>query len=230
MNNHFSHHSSSSNTASSTLSFWQKYQFYFLLVVAVIIRQIPIISLPFNWLESYFHEISHGMAALLTGGSIIRIQLFANGAGLCTTQGGINFLITFFGYAGASFWGWGIYRLASAHKRAAQLFSTAILFLVVSSIIFWARDLLTIIILSSLILMFILSLKLRQLHYLQLVMQFIGLSILLNSLFSPFYLIDGRHIGDGATLATVTFVPEIIWVVIWCFIAAIAVYSLAHKK
>jgi hypothetical protein len=220
----------SSKTSFTNSSFWKKYQFYFLLLAAVIIRQIPIISLPFNWLESYFHEISHGIAALFTGGNIIRIQLFANGAGLCTTQGGFNFLITFLGYAGASFWGWGIYRLASAHQRVAQVFSGVILLLLLCSIIFWARDLLTIIILASLITIFASTIKLRQLHYLQVTMQFIGLSILLNSLFSPFYLLDGRHIGDGATLASATFIPEIIWVAIWCFIAVVAVYSLAKQK
>ena len=59
--------------------------------------QIPIISIPFKWLDSYFHEISHGIAALVTGGEIIRIQLFTNGAGLCTTRGGSAFFISFFG-------------------------------------------------------------------------------------------------------------------------------------
>lgn len=221
---------SSNKPPVSTPSFWKNYQFYFLLFAAIIVRQIPLVSIPFNWLESYFHEISHGMAALFTGGSIVRIQLFANGAGLCTTQGGFNFMITFLGYAGASFWGWGVYRLASAHKRATQVFSGAIVLLLLCSIIFWARDLLTIVILATLIAMFALTIKLSQLHYLQLAMQFIGLSILLNSLFSPFYLLDGRHIGDGATLASMTFVPEIIWVIIWCFIALIAGYSLTQKQ
>lgn len=218
------------NTNTSPASFWQTYHFYILILAVVIVRQIPIISIPFNWLESYFHEISHGMAALFTGGNIIRIQLFANGAGLCTTQGGVNFLITLLGYAGATFWGWGIYKLASTSKRVAQLFSAAILLLLLSSIVLWSRDVLTIIILGSLVAMFALTIKLRQLYYLQMAMQFIGLSILVNSLFSPFHLLDGRHIGDGATLASMTFIPEIIWVVLWCAIALVAIYSLAPKK
>ena len=47
-------------------SFWQKYHFFILLFVAIFLKQLPLITIPFNWLESYFHEISHGLAALLT--------------------------------------------------------------------------------------------------------------------------------------------------------------------
>jgi hypothetical protein len=207
-------------------SFWQKYNFFILLIAAVIIKQLPLVSIPFNWLESYFHEISHGIAAILTGGSVLRIQLFANGAGLCTTQGGIGFVISFAGYAGATFWGWGIYKLASAHQRVAQGFSVLVFLLLVSSIIFWGRDLLTWFILAVLAALFLLTIKLTKLHYLQRLMQLFGLLILLNSLSSPSYLLDGRNLGDGAALSSMTFVPEFVWVLIWFSLALIALYSL----
>ncbi len=211
-------------------SFWHKYQFYALLILAIIVRQLPFISIPFNWLESYFHEISHGIAALLTGGKIVRIELFTNGAGLCTTQGGLNFFISFFGYAGATLWGWIIYCLASAHKKSAQIFSYFILLVIISSLVFWVRDLLTVFILLVLVVMFVLLIKMHQLDYLPLLVKFFGLLILLNSLFSPFYLLDGRHLGDGAALSSMTGIPEFIWVIIWCLLALIACYSLAKRK
>ena len=207
-------------------SFWQKHHFFILLIAAVVIKQLPLVSIPFNWLESYFHEISHGIAAIVTGGSVLRIQLFANGAGLCTTQGGIGFVISFAGYAGATFWGWGIYKLASAHQRVAQGFSVLILLLLVGSIIFWGRDLLTWFILAVLAALFLLTITLKKLHYLQRLMQLFGLLILLNSLSSPSYLLDGRNLGDGAALSSMTFVPEFIWVLIWFSLALIALYSL----
>lgn len=209
-----------------TSSLWKKYHFFILLFVAVVIKQLPLVSIPFNWLESYFHEISHGIAAIITGGNVLRIQLFANGAGLCTTQGGINFVISFAGYAGATLWGWGIYKLASAHQRTAQIFSMMIFLLIVSSMVFWGRDFLTWFILAVLGLLFLLTVKLKKLHYLQVLMQLFGLLILLNSLFSPSYLLDGRHLGDGAALATITFIPEFVWVFIWFSLALVALYSL----
>jgi hypothetical protein len=214
------------NTSKITsASFWQKYQLYFLLIAAIIIRQIPIVSIPLNWLESYFHEISHGIAALVTGGEIMRIQLFANGAGLCTTRGGLSFVISFFGYAGAAFWGWLLFKLANSHQRTAQVVSGLMIVLLLASIIF-ARDLLTIIIISSLAVMFVFTIKMRRLYTLQLLLKFFGLSILLNSLFSPTYLFDGRDLGDGAALASMTMVPELVWVLLWCVLAVAALYSL----
>ena len=217
---------SSNNKGQESSSFWKKYHFFILLFSAILIKQLPLVSIPFNWLESYFHEVSHGIAAILTGGNVLRIQLFANGAGLCTTQGGIGFIITFAGYAGATLWGWGIYKLASAHQKVAQVFSVLIFILLVSSIVFWGRDLLTWFILGVLAALFLLTIKLQKIHYLQRLMQLFGLLILLNSLSSPSYLLDGRHLGDGAALASMTFIPEIIWVLIWFLIALLALYSL----
>jgi len=209
-----------------TSSLWKKYHFFILLITAVVIKQLPLVSIPFNWLESYFHEISHGIAAVVTGGNVLRIQLFTNGAGLCTTQGGIGFVISFAGYAGATLWGWGIYKLASAHQRVAHLFSMSVFLLIVSSIVFLGRDLLTWFILAMLATLFLLTIKLTKLHYLQRLMQLFGLLILLNSLFSPSYLLDGRSLGDGAALASMTFIPEFFWVLIWLSLALIALYSL----
>lgn len=214
----------------NTSGFLKKYNFFIILFLALLIKQLPFISIPFNWLESYFHEISHGIAAILTGGSISRIQLFTNGSGLCTTQGGMSFFISFAGYAGATIWGWGIYKLASGHQRMALLFSSLLLLLIIWSIVFWGRDPLTWFILGSLGLIFLLTIQLKKLHYIQRILQFLGILILLNSLSSPSYLLDGKHIGDGAALASMTFIPEFIWVLIWFLIALFALYSLYKQR
>jgi len=83
------------------------------IVLAFIIDYLPIINLPFLWSETFFHEISHGLAALLTGGTIHNITLNFNGSGVCTTSGGTRFLIAFSGYAGSALWGLLIYSIAS---------------------------------------------------------------------------------------------------------------------
>jgi len=214
----------------TTTSFSQKYQFWLFLLATVILRQIPFISIPFNWLETYFHEISHGIAALLSGGSIIKIELFANGAGLCTTLGGSRFLVSFSGYAGAIIWGAIIYISAKSHQRVAQIFSLFIILLLSVTLILWARDLLTIFICLVLLVLILLSLKAKNLKTLQLLLQLFGMVVLLNGLYSPFYLLDGRSIGDGATLATLTLLPEFIWVIIWSTLGLSTLYFLAKLK
>ena len=196
-------------------TFTQKYRFWLILFAALTISQIPLVSIPFKWLESYFHEISHGLAALVTGGTIVQIQLFPNGAGLCTTRGGMSFLISFMGDAGAALWGMGIYFVASMHQRVAQILSGIIALLLVTTLIFWARDILTFIIITVLLAVVLLKFKYKKLSYLQTSLQITGALILLNSVKSPWYLVDGRNFGDGAALSQLTGIPEFLWVVIW---------------
>ena len=209
------------------LSFRQKYEFWVLFLLALIILQLPFISIPFKWLESYFHEISHGLTALITGGSIIQIQLFPNGAGLCTTRGGSAFFISLMGYGGAILWGSLIFSLASMHRKAAHIFSILLVVLLVSSVLLWVRDLLTAFIVLVLLALVLVQLKFSSQKYLQKLLQLTGLLVLLNSLLSPLYLLDGQARGDGAALADITYIPEIIWVAIWFATALFATYRLS---
>ncbi|XQW83779.1 M50 family metallopeptidase [Thalassotalea piscium] len=211
----------------SNNSIFLRYYFYFVLLAATLIMQIPIVSIPFKWLESYFHEISHGFAALATGGEIIRIQLFTNGAGLCTTRGGSAFFISFFGYAGAAIWGVIYYIMAGLHHRLAQLFAAVLALLFVVTLLFWSRDILTIAIVISLLALVLVKLKYGQSFYLQMSLQVTAVMVLLNSLKSPWYLIDGRELGDGSALAQQTNIPEIFWVICWCVIAITGIVILA---
>lgn len=212
------------------MNFLRKHQFWLFVLVAIIFIQIPIVSVPFKWLESYFHEISHGLATLITGGSVVQIELFPNGAGLCTTRGGFTLLISFMGYAGAILWGCLIYSIASINQRVAKVASGMIVTLILASLIFWVRDLLTLLILLVVLGIFLLQFKLPQLGHLQKILKFTGIMVLLNSLLSPLYLLDGRSIGDGARLAEITFIPELIWVIIWSVMAILGLITLSKRS
>ncbi|MEW6981850.1 M50 family metallopeptidase [Colwelliaceae bacterium 6471] len=206
-----------------------RHSFWLFLLVAIIAMQLPFVSIPFKWLESFFHEISHGFAAILTGGKILQIELFPNGAGLCTTRGGSRFIVSFMGYSGAIVWGSIIYMMALSHQRVSQIFSVLLIILLSCTLLLWVRDVLTFLIVIILLALFIVKLKMSNLQSLQMILRFTGLMVLLNSLMSPFYLIDGRNIGDGNTLAALTGIPEIFWVIIWFSLGISASYFLAKK-
>ncbi len=53
----------------------------------------------------FLHEVSHGLAAVATGGRIVRIELSPQEGGLCLTQGGSRFLTLSAGYLGSLLWG-----------------------------------------------------------------------------------------------------------------------------
>jgi hypothetical protein len=218
------------NFQNNSVGFLNRYQFWVFIIVAIIFMQLPIVSVPFKWLESYFHEISHGLTALITGGSVVKIELFPNGAGLCTTRGGFTLLISFMGYAGAILWGYLIYSIASINQKIAKVASGLIILLIISSLVFWVRDILTLFILIIVLSIFLLQFKLPKLSYLQKLLKFTGIMVLLNSLLSPLYLLDGRSIGDGARLAEITLIPELIWVIIWSTIAILVLFTLSKQS
>ena len=41
---------------------------------------------PFNLITTFVHEMGHGITAILSGGSIAKIEVFVNGSGLATTR------------------------------------------------------------------------------------------------------------------------------------------------
>ncbi|WP_235839573.1 M50 family metallopeptidase [Cognaticolwellia mytili] len=220
----------SQSSDNHTLGFSQRYQFWLLFIFAIIVLQIPLVSIPFKWLESYFHEISHGLTAIITGGTIVQIQLFPNGAGLCTTRGGSSFLISFMGYGGAIIWGGLLFSLASVHRNVARVFSIILLCLLSSSILLWVRDILTLFIVLVLILLVAAQVRFSSHKSLQKMLQVTGLLVLINSLMSPLYLLDGQARGDGAALADITLIPEIVWVSIWFISAVFVTYRLSKTK
>ena len=68
---------------------------------------------PLKILVVFFHEISHGIAAVATGGRVEEIELVAAQGGLCVTAGGNRFITLSAGYLGSLAWGGVILWLAS---------------------------------------------------------------------------------------------------------------------
>ncbi|MGI2174483.1 M50 family metallopeptidase [Shewanella ulleungensis] len=189
-------------------------RFMFELLVAFLLTRFPYISIPFKWLESYFHELSHGIATLLTGGMVSHIQLFPNGAGLCFSQGGSSILIAYAGYFGAALWGYVIFLLAT--KKSIIRFTLGLLGVTVAaSLVFWARDLLTIAILIVLAIVFLLPLKLKNSSVLNTLLRILGLMIILNAMASPMVLLGLSGQGDAVMLAQMTWIPAWLWVMTW---------------
>ena len=189
-------------------------RFFLELIAAFLITRLPYINVPFKWFESYFHELSHGIATLMTGGIVSHIQLFPNGAGLCYSQGGNAVMIAFSGYFGAAIWGYLIFLLATWRDGIRITLSILALTILVS-VILWARDLLTIAILLCLSGLILLPLKLKNSRPLNSLLRILGLMIILNAMASPMVLFGLAGQGDAVALAQMTWIPAWCWVVIW---------------
>ena len=120
--------------------------FIILMVAAYAVSYAPVVHVPFEWLEAYFHEISHGLAALLSGGSVESIKLRTDGSGVCFTRGGSRFFILFAGYTGAVLWGLLIYLSAKSLGKRANIIAILLLAMIGVSTALCARDTVTILI------------------------------------------------------------------------------------
>jgi hypothetical protein len=190
------------------------------IIAAFILDYLPFVNLPFLWSQTFFHEISHGLSAILTGGQIQQIHLSFDGAGLCTTLGGIHFIVAFSGYAGSAIWGMLIYLCAGALSPTNTKIMTAIMVaMLATTVVLWVRDLATLIILAALLFMYSLPLYRSLWMSVSTFIQLVGIYVLLESIRSPLYLLDGLDLGDGSTLARISGVPEIVWIGGWFFIA-----------
>ncbi len=204
--------------------------FITMLALAFTVSLIPILHVPFSWMNTFFHEISHGISAFLTGGFINTIELNINGSGMCTSTGGIRFITAFSGYAGAVMWGAIIYIMAdNTSPKSVDRIAMFIIGLLSLTLLLWARDITTLFIIGVMIVPFAIILKTKELAAEKYFMQFSGLYIVLDALKTPTYLLDGEKRGDGATLQELTWLPEIIWILIWLSLGLFTLFFLFRR-
>jgi len=162
------------------------------------------------------------LMCILTGGRVVKLELHWRGGGACTYQGGWRFFIALAGYMGASVWGAALFLIgANLGDEGLRWWLLAELALLALVFLFWAKNLVTMLILLLIAAVYLAAFWLPPQYGLHYVLQVMGLFVMLNALAAPFHLIDGKHMGDGAALADMTkLVPEGVWVILWVVFAS----------
>jgi len=209
-------------------------EFYEFVIIAVIIRYIPILRVPFNMLATFIHELGHGLMAIITFGSIKKITLNFDGSGACTytyKNALSHFAITLFGYISTALVGYYIYFIAKRDSSVITLENFYIILgFIALSITLWVRDFKTLFLVLSISLVFIVGIidEFTDLFnissYIILYIQFLGVYIMIDALIAPLHLIDGKDDGDGASLTSRTKIPEGFWILLWLGVASYALY------
>jgi len=115
---------------------WKTVGILFLMFLAVFLLWNTPVVYPIKIFVVILHEFSHGFMAILTGGSIDRIEISPNEGGVCYYRGGNFFLTASAGYLGSIFWGALILLIAVRTKYDNIMGMVIGVFLVLLSILF----------------------------------------------------------------------------------------------
>ncbi len=128
-------------SARATINWPQTAMLVVIVGVVFALWSTPVVY-PLKMLVVFFHELSHGLAAKLTGGDIVRIELDHRQGGLCVTRGGWRFVITSAGYLGSMLWG-GVILVAAARTRYDRHIMGALGAILLLAALLWVRPLIS---------------------------------------------------------------------------------------
>ena len=209
-------------------------------VVTVILFNIPFgryILYPFIILGTWFHEMSHGIAAIGLGGYFQRLELYSDGSGVAFHSGGLfmgavgDAIVAGAGPLGPTLAGT-ILLFGSKNSKLSRIFLFLLgLFQVVSALI-WIRSLFGVIIISIFgILAILIAIKgnektaILTLQFLA-IQAFTSLYLSIDYLFSRGGVVAGSSFSsDTAVIAKNLFFPHWFWAVVILIISILLIFT-----
>ncbi|MBF0706656.1 M50 family metallopeptidase (plasmid) [Alkalihalobacillus hwajinpoensis] len=191
------------------------------LCVAFLVSRIPVVGKYIGGIDTLLHETGHALMALITSGRVRSIQLFYDKSGLAQTGqsswlGGV--LTTLSGYVFSSAMAFGLFYLFNLQKYEWIIYVLA--FIVLLNLVLWIRNLYGFFWLITFggILTY-LWFHLQE-PFVPLVLLFFICVNLMESIYSAAVILvmcykDRRNAGDASILAKKTFIPAIVWGIVF---------------
>lgn len=184
------------------------------------------VLLPFKLFVVFLHESGHALAALLTGGNILSIEINPNQSGVTKFSGGNYFLALSGGYLGSTLFGC-FFLLISGFRRIQRMIIFGLGLLILIMIVLYIRQPFTIVY----CLLFGLFLIVVSMFMPELIttyfLRFLGFSSCMYALFdirSDLLTLTQNPHTDAALLAQMTHIPAIGWAIAWSVISLILIY------
>ncbi len=200
------------------------------IVAAIFLLWNTPVMIPLKILIVFFHELSHGLAALLTGGSIESISISPQQGGLTTTRGGWGFAITSTGYLGSLLIGVLLY-LSALKTKADKLIMGALGATMLLVAALYMRELFALGFTIAAGAAMLASAKYLPENINDAALRVLGL---VSMGYVPFDILSDTIIrsnlrSDAYTLSTQTGLPTVLWGGLW-LAASLAVIYYAFKK
>jgi hypothetical protein len=178
---------------------------------------------PFTIMGTWFHEMSHGIAAMLLGGNFIKLELFYDGSGIATHTssvflGGIgNAFIAAAGPLGPAIFG-SIFLISSKNSKYTKIFLFCFSILLFLSVLFWVRTVFGIIIILFFGFGIFFAAKKLSTKHQKLLLQLLGVQSIMSVYLSIGYLFssgatigEGNYYSDTQVMQNALFLPYWFW-------------------
>lgn len=209
-------------------------KFILLIICAIILTEAPYISIPAQWLSTYFHELSHAITAKLTGGNVERLALDIVGSGHVLHSGSfLPFLVSLAGYCGPFIAGYIFWILSKKESNTIPILVAFIVTIIITTI-YMVRDIETLIIIICLISGSFLFWKFHKNKYASMILKFIATLMIVRGYIDISYLISHPGPNDATSLEDKLFLPDFVWISVWYlfggFITFLIVKSIFKKE
>jgi hypothetical protein len=182
------------------------------------------------------HELGHALAALLTGGQVVSIQLFPEEGGLTTTRGGWSFIILSAGYVGSLVAGGVLLYLSGYRAWGRRLMVVLAVLLVMSTLLFFRNGFAVLYGLLAAAAMFFSAYRLPS-EVNAYIVRFIAVASCLyaildirSDLFSTNLPMGADVVNDAVALSQLTGLPALLWAALWMAVSLILLaYFLKHS-
>jgi Peptidase M50B-like len=178
----------------------------------------------------FLHEISHGLAAILTGGAIVSIGLSPDEGGVCRTRGGWPFLILNAGYLGSLFWGAIFLALGGRRTRARTVIALVGAFTLVVTLVY-VRTLFGFAYgLAAALVLLAVATKLRP-AVSEFLLAAIGATSALYAVWdvASDVVLRSSPESDAAALASLTGIPAVVWGGFWIALSFVVLVSVIRR-
>jgi hypothetical protein len=200
------------------------------LAVLALVLWDTFVVYPFRLFVVLLHEISHGVAAVATGGSIVSIGLRFDEGGVCLTRGGWPFLILNAGYLGSLLWGALFLLLGARRARARTVIAGMGLFTLSVTLAYVRTGFGFVYGLAASLLLIVAATRLKA-AVSETLLAAIGATSVLYAVWDIATDVLLRHSGgsDAAALARLTGVPAILWGVAWAAVSIAVLVSVLKR-
>lgn len=197
-----------------------------LAIGSLLLSYVPVVGwffYPFRLLGTFLHEICHGLATIVTGGSFQSFKVNQNRTGVALSRGGIDWVVASAGYLGCAVAG-GLLLLAAASRLNA------------GEVLFWfgVGLGLALPLLRNLFGMFAgifiagaligLGMNLSD-EWAEWLLLFLAVQVMLDSVRSLFELIRISHMralpSDAQRMREITGIPGVLWASLWTLLSIV---------